>query len=62
MNIEKLCQAKGYKLSHGINWSWVEAIPYLEAEALNAELEKNGFETRGVYPDNNRMTAAIRYR
>jgi hypothetical protein len=62
MNISELCKEKGYKLSHGIDWSWIENISYEDAIHLDHVLNLNGYETRGVDSDNDRIIIAIRYR
>ena len=53
-----------YTAVTGINWNWLNSIPSLEeAEKVLIEIEKQGFEHRGIYPPSDGESGfAIRFR
>ena len=38
------------KIIGGMSWTWIEVPVKEDAEYIDQQLIKNGYETRGVYP------------
>lgn len=60
---DKAIELGAEKIDGGINWTWAISFPNRRiAEEFVRWLEENGYEHRGVYPDEDSTSCSVRYR